>query len=307
MARQGHGAVGALLLLDGEDQIAAAVARELGVEVVVKTPPGPTKARALQWLAAHPLMAGVGAVLILDVGSILPAGFFSSLRLPEGAGAMQTMLRGTGAGVGEAAAISESVAQSSEDRGRAALHWSVRLRGTGSIFRRDAFEYVISRQVTRVEDLECSLLLAAAGYRIALLEESEVFDEKPHDVASAASQRARWILGRYELVVRHPGAFLRLLLRRPAEGLAFVAEIFGRPLALTSLLRIAAGVVCLVSSGALLQIIGALLVASGTIDIIAHVRSPRAARAALSLLVAWVRAIFLAPRALFRWMRAKRS
>lgn len=302
-----HPNVKTVLLLDGRDDTALAVASELSVEAVVKEPAGPTKARALQWFAAHPVLRGAEAVLILDVGSIVAADFFDRLTLDGDSAAAQAILRGEGGGVGQAAASSEAVAQMSEDRGREALQWSVRLRGTGSLLRRDAFEYVVPRQVTQVEDLEWSLLLAAAGYRITLMHDCLVYDEKPRDVASAAAQRARWIVGRYALLFRHSAGFVRLIVRRPLEGVAFLAEIFGRPLALTSLLRLAAAIVIFVHGRGWIIIVGALLLASAAADIAAHVRSPAAAAAAARLVIAWLRAIALAPRALFKWMRAKRS
>ena len=230
-----------MLVLDGDDPEAAAVASGLGVEVARKEPPGPSKAAVLAWAAERlaPTLDSVDAVAVLDVGSRLGEGFFDRLRWPPGADGVQAVLVGAGGGPGAGAALSERVAQGHEDRGREALGWSVRLRGTGFALRPPLLRSVAGRLRTQVEDTEMSLLLTADGARLCLgPADAVVHDVKPERLRDAARQRARWLVGQLALPLRQPGALLRLLVRRPLEGLAFVAELGGRPLSLTVPLRL---------------------------------------------------------------------
>ncbi len=284
-----------LLLLDGDDPGVNAH----GARVVVKTPAGPSKAAALAWLVREhrPLVERYEAVLILDAGSRLTPDFFEHFHWPEGAAAVQTFLQGSAEGVGAAATESERVAQDSEDRGREALGWNVRLRGTGSAFTTKAFLEIMPRLDTRIEDLEATLLLTANGDRIRMTE-ALVLDEKPEEMTAAASQRARWFLGRYEVLVRRAPAFARVIARRPVEGAAFFVEIFGRPLSLTAPLRVVAAILLIRQNHA---IFGGILALSAAADVALHAKTSPAA--ALRLGGSWLMALLLAPRALVRWMR----
>jgi len=303
-----------VLVLDGDDEEAAAVAGALGVEVVRKEPPGPSKAAVLAWavgrLAAD--LEGVEAVVVLDVGSRLGEGFFDRLRWPSGADGVQAVLAGGGVGPGDGASLSERVAQAHEDRGREALGWNVRLRGTGFALRPPLLEAVAGALRTQVEDTEMSLLLGAAGARLALgPADAVVHDVKPGSVRDAARQRARWLVGQLALPLRQPRALLRLLARRPLEGLAFATELGGRPLSLTVPLRllVAGAIATAVGArpGAELAV-AAVVAASAFLDVGVHVLSGGfRLRAALGLAASWLRAVWLVPAALKGWMRGRES
>jgi len=299
----GHGAE-VLLLLDGADDLAAAKARERSVRVVVKTPGGPSKAAALAWLVREhrEVLATFDVIVVMDAGSRFAPGFFEHFAWPSQASAAQAYLSGTSHGVGAAASASESVAQNGEDRGREAFGWNVRLRGTGSAFRTATFLDLMPRLVTRVEDHEATVLLTASGDTIRMLApQALVLDDKPDGVTAAASQRARWLLGRYELLLRRPWAFARVFGRRPLEGLALLVEIFGRPLSLTAPLRVLAAA-WLFREAQPVYATALLLTAAGDMAMHAsvHRRSPGAV---LRLAGSWLLAVLLAPRALVRWMR----
>ena len=303
-----------VLLLDGEDDEARACAVEAGVETVLKKPGGPSKGAALAWLVREhsEMLAGADAVLLLDVGSHAPPDFFARLQWPEGAEGMQTRLAGVGRGAGEAVAHSERAAQEWEDRGRQALGWGVRLRGTGTALTPRALAWVAPRLRTRIEDLEASLLLASAGFPL-VLSEAEVSDEKPARVADAARQRARWLVGRVHLAVRHAGSLLRLVGQRPGEGVAFALELASRPLSLTALLRagVAAALVGDMVRGGTGEVAGtaasAVLVASILGDLaLLRLAGRIDVRSAAKLVWAWLGAVAMAPRALVRWTRVRR-
>lgn len=294
------------LLLDGADPIAESIGRELGAHVLRKEPSGPTKGAALAWLAREhrELVLASDAVMILDVGSTLDRDFFERLRWPEGSLAVQAFIAGGGEGVGSAVSSSERFAQRHEDLGRQALGWSARLRGTGTAFRPEVFLDLIPRLRTKIEDTEASLLLAAAGGRVRMVD-AIVRDEKPGTVYSAASQRARWILARYHLLVRHFGVMLRAAASRPLEMAAWLIEIFGRPISLTALVRAAATAV-LIRDGRpwLACAVAATVALDAAMFMIA---TPAAPRVVMRLMASWLLAIALVPRALFQWTRSRRA
>jgi hypothetical protein len=285
-----------LLLLDGADEASAKAAN--GATVLVKEPAGPTKAAALAWLATQhaALIERYDAVLLLDVGSTLAPSFLDDFRWPGDADALQATLEGGDGG----AADSERFAQKFLDRGREAFGWNARLRGTGSALRARTFLELAPRLRTRVEDLEASLLLHRERIRMSA---AVVFDEKPATVGMAGSQRARWLVGRYELLFRRAGTFAAHVAHRPLEGFAFIAEIFGQPLSLSVPLRLGVGAFA-ISRGRV--VLGAAIAGSTLIDaaLLAGRTSPRAA---LRLGASWLIAAALAPRALARWTRAGRS
>jgi cellulose synthase/poly-beta-1,6-N-acetylglucosamine synthase-like glycosyltransferase len=309
---RGSARVRTIVLLDGEDGTAVRALAGSSAEIIVKQPAGPSKAAALAWFTRdHPAdLEQSDAVLILDAGSALAPDFFECFRWPPGAAAAQALLRGVGSGPGAGAAASERLAQHGEDMGRERLGWSVRLRGTGSVFRPDALASVAPRLVTQAEDEEATLLLAAEGRRIALAREAFAFDVKPALAADAARQRARWLAGRLEIALRQPGALFRLIGRRPAEGLAFALGLAGRPLSLTAPLRLLGGGVLLAISIAPLRwwslLLGGLAVLTALADAAQMLRAGAGAGGMVRLGAAWVGAVALAPRAFARWMRGRR-
>jgi cellulose synthase/poly-beta-1,6-N-acetylglucosamine synthase-like glycosyltransferase len=303
-AAEGH-PVRNLLLLDGADPEAERIARAKGFEVVVKHPAGPTKAAALAWLARErPLvLLGTDAVLVIDAGSRLDAQFFDRFSWPAGAGVVQVPIAACGEGVGTAVAASERFAQEHEDRGRERAGWNVRIRGTGTCYRADVFLGLMPRLVTRAEDHEATLLLTAAGVAVRMgSDEAVVYDEKPSSISSASSQRARWLLGRYELLVRRFGIVCLVVMRHPLEGLAFLVETFGRPLLLSVPLRLLAAALLFAHGG---TVWAGMLTASSLLD--AGMQLPAflaAPRSIMRLGLSWLLAAVLAPRALIHWMRA---
>lgn len=288
-----------LLLLDGEDPAIEELARTNGVKVVVKMPGGPSKAAALQWLVREhrALLEPYACVMILDAGSRLTPEF--ALQWPDDASALQTYLQGSSDGVGAAASASEQFAQGAEDRGREALGWNVRLRGSGSAFRTQTFLELMPRLGTRVEDLEATLLMTADDAKIRMTDAS-LLDDKPTAVRAAASQRSRWLVGRYELLVRRAPAFAKAIARHPLEGLAFFVEIFGRPLSLTVPLRLGAAVLLARRHPVWCGTLAVSAAADIALHAAAYKQSPRAV---LRLAGSWVMALLLAPRAVVRWMR----
>jgi len=313
-AASGSAEVRVVLLLDGDDPAAAAAAAALGVEVACKRPPGPSKAAVLAWAAERlgAKLDDADVALVLDVGSQLGPGFFDRLLWPPHADGVQAVLVGGGGGPGAGAALSERVAQRHEDRGREALGWSVRLRGTGFALRPPLLRAVAGRLKTQIEDTEMSLLLVAGGARLCLgPADAVVHDVKPERVRDAARQRARWLVGQIALPLRQPGALLGVLVRRPLEGLAFVAEIGGRPLSLTVPLRllVAGAVVAAVRGRPGVETLAAAVVGvSAVLDVATHALAGGfRLGSAVGLVVSWLRAVWLVPAALKGWLRGRDS
>ena len=300
--------VSPLLVLDGEDAVAAESAARLGIHSVVKTPAGPTKGATLAWLVSTQsnLLRQHDAVLILDVGSTVPTDFFDRLQWPAGADAVQTLLSGEGEGIGSAAATSERLAQRDEDFGRERLGWNVRLRGTGTALTTNAFIDFTPALRTRIEDTELSLLMSAAGRKLRLAREARVLDRKPPDIDTAASQRARWFAGKLEVVFRHGAALARFFARRPLEALGFVTELFGRPLSLTALLRIFAGILLIIYTEAAGSVLGGFLVLSGLFDVVRFALEGQI-RGQQDMIFSWTRALTRVPRAFMQWIKARKS
>ncbi|MFZ2493079.1 MAG: glycosyltransferase [Thermoanaerobaculia bacterium] len=301
----------AVLLLDGADPVAARIAESLGIEVLTKEPPGPTKGAALAWLAANhrERLLSFESAMVLDTGSRLAPDFFARMRWPAGAQAVQACLTGEGGGVGEAAALSERRAQRWEDRGRVAFGWSARLRGTGMLLTPEAWLEAVPKLRTKVEDWELTLLLAAARRRIALAPaDAAVFDLKPEDLDGAAAQRARWLVGQGSLFVQHWRSLVRLVVDSPFEGTAFVTELFSRPRSLSAVFRLAVAtlLVLLDRSPAAIAFAG-LIVATVAADVALLLKGTRATRSGVLLLAAWLRAILLLPSAFGNWLKGRHS
>jgi cellulose synthase/poly-beta-1,6-N-acetylglucosamine synthase-like glycosyltransferase len=297
-----------LLLLDGEDAVAAESAARFGIRSLVKTPAGPTKGAALAWMVSTQsnLLREQDAVLILDVGSTIPTDFFDRFRWPGDAGAVQTLLYGEGEGVGSAAAISERLAQRDEDFGRERLRWNIRLRGTGTALTTTAFIEFTPALRTRIEDTELSLLMSAAGRKLRLAREARVLDRKPPDIDTAASQRARWFAGKLEVVFRHGAALARFFARSPLEAVGFVTELFGRPFSLTALLRIVAGILLVAYTGTAGSVLGGFLILSGLFDVVRFALEGQV-RGQQAMVFSWTRALTRVPRAFVQWIKARKS
>lgn len=314
LAHRGKVELRIYLLLDGPDPVARNIAENIGsVRILEKPYSGPSKSAVLRFAAENlrsEIEAGDG-VMVLDVGSRLAPGFFDTLAWPKGVSAFQTTLLGEGTGPGEAAGLSERVAQGVWDLGRQELGWSVQLRGTGTVFRPATFLAVIPKLVTQIEDTEASLLITARGERTALLPlPAVVLDQKPNSLQEASQQRARWLLGQLQILRHHWRVLLRLLLQRPLEGLNWITLLLSRPLSLTIPLRFLAGATMaalgLQSHASFWVGWGVLAAGSALVElgwlVVFH---PKAFWPAISLALAWVHALPRVFGARRRWYRGR--
>ena len=82
------------------------------------------------------------------------------------------------------------------------------LKGNGMCFAREVVERVPWSGESITEDIEYTIRLCRAGYRVAFLPESAVWAQMPTTGAQSASQRKRWEGGRYHLLSKVAPALL---------------------------------------------------------------------------------------------------
>ena len=306
----------------------ARVAAEAGAHLHVREGPGPIgKGPALSWWLAATRAASdpSGWVVVLDADSRPAHDFFPQLSaaLAAEADAVQARLEPALEAptvLAELAAFSEIVEQQVYDRLRTRLGWPIRLRGTGMAIRRAALETVAGRLRTAVEDVELTLLLAAAGRRLRLAPRAVVHDPKPGLSGPAARQRARWLRGLAEVPAAHPGAHARLVARGPA-GWSLLSSVLLKPRSLFLPLKVAlaaAGWALWAGDGGAWALAGAVLFTAAAgleaLGFLAGLRyTPRRGAVARALLAAplylvlWVRSAALALVTREGWLRARPS
>ncbi|MCS6775572.1 MAG: glycosyltransferase family 2 protein [Chloroherpetonaceae bacterium] len=134
--------------------------------------------------------------------------------------------------------------------GRERLGLSDGLKGNGMCFSRAVVQSVPWSGESITEDIEYTLRLCRAGYRVAFLPEARVQAQMPATGAQAVSQRKRWEGGRYRLLFTVVPDLLREGLRRRSRILCDrameliippFAEMFAVPLALLAICLAVAG------------------------------------------------------------------
>lgn len=99
--------------------------------------------------------------------------------------------------------------------GRERLRLSDGLKGNGMCFAREVVETVPWSGESITEDIEYTLRLCRAGYRVVFLPDACVWAQMPTTGGQATSQRKRWEGGRYRLLFTvAPGLLLESALRR---------------------------------------------------------------------------------------------
>lgn len=125
--------------------------------------------------------------------------------------------------------------------GRERRQLSDGLKGNGMAFAHEVVQTVPWSGESITEDIEYTLRLCRAGYRIAFLPDTAVWAQMPVNAAQATNQRRRWEGGRYHLLTRVAPQLLgegirsrsRLLRDRAIELIIPpFAEMFALPVAL---------------------------------------------------------------------------
>lgn len=220
---------------DGSADGTARVARAAGAQVARRARSAGSKGQALRWWAerASAHLDGTCGVLVLDADSRPGADCVAQLRaaLQAGIVAGQALVQPVdyaGGVLRELGACSELMEQLLDDMRRAARGWPVRLRGTGMLLRGDVFAAAVQRLCTRIEDVELTLFVAAAGHGITPLHAAQVLDPKPASSSDAARQRARWLRGQARVLRVHWRVVLAVAARGPG-GWSLLGSVLAKP------------------------------------------------------------------------------
>ncbi|MRR30976.1 glycosyltransferase, partial [bacterium] len=198
-----------------------------------RTAPG--KSAALVWLVDQhkDLLQTFDFLIILDADSILCDDFSSEIRknITQTGQVLQCRLVPSefeGSPISTLIALSELIEQTVFQRLRSRLGLSVRLRGTGMVFKPDTLINFAPKLKTNVEDIALSLLLVEGKIRIRSLTSPFIYDPKPADQNAATRQRARWFRGQWNSLWKFKHTVIHLVFRGP-DGWFMLGAIFLKP------------------------------------------------------------------------------
>lgn len=224
---------GVIVLADHCTDATVRVAEQGGATVVHRETGEGGKGPALRWLFAErpAVLMHCAAVVILDADSRVNPLFFQVVKTAVGQGKRTAQcfvqpidIRASTASA--LAAYSELLSQLVDERLRARLGWSVRLRGTGMVFAPSLLAELLEHVHTRSEDVELTLLLAHRRERVFFLPQAVVYDPKPLNAAQVSRQRARWLQGQFQVYRAYGSIIGRLALRGPAMWWMLLSTLF---------------------------------------------------------------------------------
>lgn len=214
----------------------AVIASKAGVRVHIRNDQGPSgKGPALHWWLSrtHAQSSPDQIILVMDADSRVSPGFIEKIQshFVNGTRAAQARIEPSITSTTPLelmSSLSEIVEHRIFDSLRSRLGWSVRLRGTGMVFKREVLERYSMHLHTTVEDLELTIILASAGERIVYLPQIVIIDPKPQDAKGAVHQRARWLRGQYQVYRSYAARILRLILKGP-KGWSLISSALFKP------------------------------------------------------------------------------
>jgi cellulose synthase/poly-beta-1,6-N-acetylglucosamine synthase-like glycosyltransferase len=175
-------------------------------------------------------------VCVVDADAALTKG--SLLRARQGFAAGEAVLQSEylfGEGLGLKAKVMQIAAAVIVVRGlgHSQFGCSDTLKGNGMWFRRSVLEQIPWCAYSLAEDLEYTMLLHRAGYRVCVLTGSGVSGRLAATHEGENTQRLRWEGGRWAVVRAELGRLLRQALRKPSlRNLDILAELLVPPLGL---------------------------------------------------------------------------
>ncbi len=186
------------------------------------------------------------AIVILDADTVVSPNLLTAFAdgLAQGQTVMQARYEVLNVGEGwrtKLMACALALAHVVKPLGRERLGLSDGLKGNGMCFARKVVQAVPWSGESITEDIEYTLRVCRAGYRVAFLPQAAVWAQMPTTGAQAVSQRKRWEGGRYRLLREVAPRLLaegfathsRILRDRAAELIIPpFAELFAVPLAL---------------------------------------------------------------------------
>ncbi len=225
-----------IVVADNCDDQTARIAENAGVLVLKREDRNaPGKSAVLVWLVEQhkDLLRTFDFIVILDADSILTDNFSNELKrhITQTDLVLQCQLVPSeyeGSPISTLIALSELIEQTVFQRLRSRLGLSVRLRGTGMIFKPDTLINFAPKLQTNVEDIALSLLLVEGKIQIRSLTSPSIYDPKPSDQNAATRQRARWFRGQWNSLWKFRHTVWNLVFRGP-DGWSMLGAIFLKP------------------------------------------------------------------------------
>lgn len=249
------------VVADNCSDATAEVARARGAEAFERHVQGPSsKGQALAWMWQQLAERHhrFDAVVVLDADNLADPGFLAALdaQLGRGAAVVQGVRKSKNPDHTPASALdtlAESLNHQVLAAGRHFWGLSALLSGSGVAFRTEVFDRLVKTTHTHVEDCEWQLRLMREGTEIRWTPQAVIYDEKVSDFSDMASQRTRWLQGKFGLVASEllPTAWSALRRKgRSADALCFMVAILPRSVLLVGLAAV--GLLSLLWPGALL-------------------------------------------------------
>ncbi len=196
-----------ILLADNCADETAGISAKMGVKTYLRTDGELGKGKALSWFvnSASKDLLQYDLVAILDADTLIAADFcerVSAAFIDKNVQAVQSSVQpiySDNFTTSVLAAYSEILSQKIDDDVRSRLGWTVPLRGTGMVFRREMFSRICIGLETQVDDIELSIRLARIGITVSFAPEAIVYDPKSSNMLDLARQRGRWLKGQRQI------------------------------------------------------------------------------------------------------------
>jgi cellulose synthase/poly-beta-1,6-N-acetylglucosamine synthase-like glycosyltransferase len=295
----------------------AQLAAEAGAKVFTRTNDRVKgKGAAIRWFVQMywEILREYDEIVILDADSLLPKDFIEKLEpyLNQDFQVGQCFLQPEnykGSQISTLIALSELLEQSVFDPIRAFFGFSVRLRGTGMVFKPQLLLDLCRKIDTEVEDIVFSLLLAEQKVIVKHLKSASVYDPKPTAVADASKQRARWFRGQNTALWKYRNDVIRTSLSG-LNGWSVLLCIFFKPRWLQLLILAILGLLSIQSpyiSGLFFSIVivEAMLMFVGFLKLKNRKEFSKALFFVPVFILMWVKGIFLSFQKL-PWLRVRK-
>lgn len=224
----------------------ARIARQAGAHVLIRHDPARRgKGYALEFAIRYLLDQGTEAIAVVDADSVVSTDLVGQFRqlLATGADAVQCrygVLNHTDSSRTRLARIALMAFNHLRPLGRERLGLSVGLLGNGFALSRQTLLAQPCRAHSIVEDLEYHLQLVESGRRVRFAQLPFVLAEMPASNAPAATQRARWIGGRFRMITLHAPHLARRCLQADLRALEPLLDLLLLPLAFHTTLLLTA-------------------------------------------------------------------
>jgi cellulose synthase/poly-beta-1,6-N-acetylglucosamine synthase-like glycosyltransferase len=193
------------------------------------------KGAALKWFIQNywDLLSDYYYLIILDADSLISDHFSERLEAglrPDILAAQCTLtpIHYDTSPLGSLIALSGIIEQTIFDRIRSFFGSSVRLCGTGMVFKPWLLKDICSVINTEVEDIAISLLLAEKNIRVYCIPSSVVFDPKPTQISAASRQRARWFRGQWSAFWIYRKKIMNIFFGN-LNGMSLIGSLFLKP------------------------------------------------------------------------------